>query len=378
MNEPPLENLTLEALQNRALALEARGEVDEPLALHERLIELQPTNSRHYAAAGILLLQKRRFKESADRFGQAIFYNNQFPEAYHGLASALLQLGHLDLAAEACATATKHNPQLTPAYATWANILQLAGKTDQALAALDQGLAANPNSEELLFERAALRGESFPAMPPETIIRLFDQAAPSFDQHLVGDLHYQGPTYLRQAIDAVAAQDAVASNRNFNILDLGCGTGLCGVAFKDISARLVGIDLAPNMVAQTKSRAIYHQVHHADLLHFLSSTPPNQFDLILAADVVVYTGDLEPTFAAIARILPTAGLFAFTTEKAENTPGSPPFTLQPTTRFAHSLPYLQSLAKSHNLQIVFSQERPLRTELQSPIPAWIVVMQRGG
>jgi ubiquinone/menaquinone biosynthesis C-methylase UbiE len=43
-------------------------------------------------------------------------------------------------------------------------------------------------------------------------------------------------------------------NKSQEILDLGCGTGLCGAWFTDYSARLVGVDLSPKMIEVAKKK----------------------------------------------------------------------------------------------------------------------------
>jgi hypothetical protein len=41
------------------------------------------------------------------------------------------------------------------------------------------------------------------------------------------------------------------------MLDLGCGTGLGGAAFRAFVDRLVGVDLSPAMVAQASAKGLY-------------------------------------------------------------------------------------------------------------------------
>lgn len=42
-------------------------------------------------------------------------------------------------------------------------------------------------------------------------------------------------------------------NKSMRILDLGCGTGLCGAWFTDYAKDLVGVDISPNMIEQVRT-----------------------------------------------------------------------------------------------------------------------------
>ena len=44
------------------------------------------------------------------------------------------------------------------------------------------------------------------------------------------------------------------------MLDLGCGTGLGGAAFRPFVDRLVGVDLSPAMIAQAAAKGLYDRL----------------------------------------------------------------------------------------------------------------------
>ena len=138
------------------------------------------------------------------------------------------------------------------------------------------------------------------------------------------------------------------------ILHLGCGTGLSGIEFKPLAKQLIGIDLSEKMIAHAKQKNIYDQLHVSDINAYLENHHEN-YDLIIAADVFVYIGDLATVFKLCKRRLKDQGLFAFSVEKEEGNH----YHLQDTARFAHSEHYIQSLAK----------EMGYRIEMQSTIIA---------
>ena len=64
-------------------------------------------------------------------------------------------------------------------------------------------------------------------------------------------------------------------------LDLGCGTGLVALAIADLPVGpLIGVDVAPRMLAQAGKKGIYAELHEADVMQFLlrggrSALPPD-------------------------------------------------------------------------------------------------------
>ena len=158
---------------------------------------------------------------------------------------------------------------------------------------------------------------------------LFDTYAEQYDKHLVKQLHYRGPQLLRAAVADLPA------DRALEVLDLGCGTGLCGVSFRDLARTLTGIDLSPGMLARARQHGVYDELLQSDIAGFLLSSS-TRYDLILAADVFVYVGDLAGVFQGASRVLRPAGRFIFTVEAHEGEG----FVVRPSGRFAHSLAYL--------------------------------------
>ena len=145
-------------------------------------------------------------------------------------------------------------------------------------------------------------------------------------------LDYRGPAILRDAVEDVM-RAAATPMRIGSMLDLGCGTGLGGAAFRPIVDWLVGVDLSPAMIEQARAKGLYDRLVTADLAAFLAAEAATaaKYHLVLAADVFVYVSDLAPIVAAMARVLAPDGLFAFTVE----THSGDGVKLQPTLRYAH-------------------------------------------
>ncbi len=185
---------------------------------------------------------------------------------------------------------------------------------DAAAQAFRASLKADPADAQGATARLALigRADATPALPQAYVARLFDDYAWRFDKHLIKNLGYRAPALIAEAVSAVASDRRFAS-----ALDLGCGTGLMGEALHDRVGHLVGIDLSAAMIAKARERGLYERLVVGDAAAMLGRESPGGFDLIVAADALVYLGDLAPLFAAVGTALTADGLFAFSVEACE-------------------------------------------------------------
>jgi predicted TPR repeat methyltransferase len=104
-------------------------------------------------------------------------------------------------------------------------------------------------------------------------------------------------------------------NGSLDILDIGCGTGIAGAWMKDYARTLVGVDLSDEMVKVAAKKQLYQELHVQPLNDYLAVCNKT-FDLVVAADVLSYVGDLSTTFNQVAKVLRPGGHFAFTAETA--------------------------------------------------------------
>jgi len=195
--------------------------------------------------------------------------------------------------------------------------------------------------------------------------RLFDQHAPEFDKALVERLDYRGPQLLLEAVRAHVPQPM----RLGSVLDLGCGTGLSGAAFRPYCDWLIGVDISPGMVEQARAKGLYDRLAVSDLIEFLASETGAQNHLVLAADVFVYCSDIAPIAAGAARVLAPGGLFAFSVETHEQLG----VRLQESLRYAHSADHVSEAVQAAGLSLLQLSEASTRTERGEPVPGLVVV-----
>jgi NitT/TauT family transport system substrate-binding protein len=132
-----------------------------------------------------------------------------------------------------------------------------------------------------------------------------------------------------------------------SVLDLGCGTGLGGAAFRPSCDWLVGVDISPGMIEQARAKGLYDRLVVSDLLEFLAAEAGAPHHLTLAADVFVYCSDLAPIATAVAKVLAPSGLFAFTVETHDD----PNVRLQGTLRYAHSPSHVRNAITAAGLEL---------------------------
>ena len=223
-----------------------------------------------------------------------------------------------------------------------------------------------PNSPVLDYLMKAIAGEpSLDRSPPGYIVEYFDSFAEGFDAKLAGVLGYEVPEKLCSLV-----REATPANRKYDALDAGCGTGLCGPLLRPMANQLIGVDLSPKMLEQAAKRGVYDQLVCEELAAFLNRSP-GHFDLAVAADVVVYMGDLAPLFGAAAVAIRAGGLLAFSTESWTGET----YRLQPSGRFTHSAEYVRAVAAP-----AFAEhtcvETTLRLEAGARLPGYLFVFRR--
>lgn len=247
------------------------------------------------------------------------------------------------------------------------------GDRTGAIAAYEAALARDPQG--LLaadLKLAALGAGEIPAAPPpDYVAGLFDQYADTFDKHLVETLDYRGPELLRAALERACAQIGRAPGFDA-VFDLGCGTGLMAAALKDCCGAMFGVDLSTRMVEAARRTGLYAQADAGDVTEWLKGKSSSSADLVIAADVFVYLGDLAPVFAESARALRAGGLFAFSVQKHE----SGEFIVGEDMRYAHSRAYLERLARQNGLDVITIEDASTRKDRGVATAGMIAVLRK--
>ncbi|WP_375461648.1 methyltransferase domain-containing protein [uncultured Enterovirga sp.] len=248
-----------------------------------------------------------------------------------------------------------------------------AARRVEAVQAFENARALDPEDRQGAGARLAMLGIGDPmaAISPGYVRALFDDYAIRFDRHLVRSLRYRAPELIHEAVRR-AASLRLRPFRFEAALDLGCGTGLAAELFRPVCDTLAGIDLSPAMLERARSKRLYDDLAEGDLLPWLAARPAASVDLVLAADVFVYLGDLGPVFAETARVLRPGGLFAFTVQAH---PGEG-VILGDDLRYAHGEAYLRALAAEDGLALPLLEDVSTREDRGEPVPGRLAVLAR--
>lgn len=242
------------------------------------------------------------------------------------------------------------------------SVLSASGHLEAATEIGRMRLAEKPDDPVRRYLLDAVLGRTMTAAPVEYIETYFDQFAPQFDNKLLATLQYDGPRQMTKLL---------AGHRTGfkHMLDLGCGTGLAAEELLPFGLTLTGVDISSGMLAEAAKRGRYTKLVKSEAMAYLEATP-SRFDLIFAADSLIYFGDLRPLLRAAAGAMVQGGLFALSIEVA----AGDGFTLQPSGRFAHSLEHLK--AASADFAILEVMKANIRLEAARPVAGLYVIMER--
>ena len=281
-------------------------------------------------------------------------------------ARHLAEKGELAAAADLLTQALELAPRYPAAWFALGDAREKLGERDGAIAAFEQARAADPQDAHGAALRLARLGAKAVAMPESYVRALFDGYASGFDTALTQGLSYRGPDLLLRAVEASGAPMTFPA-----ALDLGCGTGLGGAAFKPLCKSLTGVDLSPAMLAQARGKHIYDRLAEAEVVAFLAAEVEAgaRYDLVLAADVYMYLDSLGPVLKAVAPLLAPGGRVAFSVE----THDGDGVLLRDTLRYAHGAAHVRDALVAAGLTLISLDSASTRTEKGMPVPGLIAV-----
>lgn len=345
------------------------GKPQQALAAADEVLASAPDTPDAWLHRGDALAALGRRDDALHAYERLVALAAQSPLAWFNHAHALQLANRHAEAAESYRRATTLDPTFAAAWSNLGNIHRVEGRLDDATHAFRQALAHGADAEltnYYLAAVAAARDTTAEAAPNAYVEALFDDYADEFEHHLVDVLGYRGHIELVSSVSRLRRP-----GRFVAALDLGCGTGLCGPLLRPACDRLVGIDLSERMLEKARSRGCYDELMHADLMSYLAAVQ-ERFDLAVAADVLIYFGDLAPLFAQIKRVLNPGGLFCFSVESANASEG---FALLPTLRYEHSERYLRETATAQQFEIVEVTAKPIRQDQRQSVDGLFVYLR---
>lgn len=359
------------ALNNFGLALKECGNLAEAAAILEGAVDIRPDHAGTRTNLASVLRAMGRLEQAREQAEKAVKLAPRDSDAWVELGLIRQTQGHDDGAAAAFDRATAIAPDQIKPWFCLAESCRALGQTDRAAQAYRHCLTLDPDDSHGAGLGLALTGTAdTPQRAPQAYVRqLFDEYADRFDSALVGALDYRGPALLADALNRCLDQ-----RRDLAVLDAGCGTGLAAPVLRPLATTLDGLDLSAAMVAKARERGLYDGLHEAELEQFLTACG-ERYDLIAAADVMVYLGDLAPVLAAARSALRDNGTLAFTVEKAENCDS---YMLGAKHRYAHAPDYLRHQADLAGFAVLLLEDAVTRKDGGIDVPGMVAILRKQG
>ena len=293
-------------------------------------------------------------------------------------AKMLAESGEPASAAELMKQALELAPRWAAGWFTLATYREKAGDQPGVIAALNEVLALDEGDVfGARLKLAVLGGADVPDRPPSLYVeRLFDDYADRFETSLLEKLGYIVPGKLAALIAKTADIP-----KHFRIaIDLGCGTGLLGPEIRARVDRLEGYDLSKGMLAKAAEKHVYDHLGQADLSLepdlsgvFEAGLAAGRADLVTAADVLMYLGNLQGVMAIAAKLAADSGIFAFSVEDAQQADG---YVLRDSLRFAHSEAYVREALADHGFIVLDLARSVIRMDGGKPVHGILFITRK--
>ena len=331
---------------NLGVLLKAEGSIEDATAAFRRAIAIDPSHVNAHSNLGVLLRAVGENEQAEAAYRRAIELDPEHVDAHHNLGVLFAAAGRMRDAVRCYCKVITLSPQHGDARRLMALAHSTLGEHDKAVAIFEKWAAEEPDNPVVRHMLAACSGRDVPARASDAFVeKIFDGFAASFDSKLAG-LYYRAPSL----VEAMLQDSGIEPRRQLDVLDAGCGTGLCGPLVAPWARRLVGVDLSSKMLAQARDREVdgrpvYDELRHEELTAYLHANR-GAFDVVVSADTLVYFGDLGEVIPAAAAAMREEGVLVFTLEDASDE--SPvPYHIDSHGRYAHRRDYVeQTLAQA--------------------------------
>jgi predicted TPR repeat methyltransferase len=380
-----------------------RGEFGEASAIMRRLLDIDPSADGVWTNLGNVHLKRGRLADAVEAFKrslelvptaeawanlarvyrrlgdlpvselachQALALSPDHPAATHNLALALLGRRRIEAGVKAALRAMQLLQPGERRSKSYVQYLLVAGEPAQAATVLRAWQALEPDDAYMLHHLAACTGTAMPQRASDAYVeKEFDGFAASFDTKLA-HLNYRAPQIVADAMAKVVP----AAASQFDVVDLGCGTGLCGPLLKPWARAMVGCDLSAGMLKKAADRGVYDELCKAELTAFMRDRPA-AFDLAVSADTLIYFGELGDVARAVHAALRPGGVFVFTLEALPDG-DTGPVRLMPHGRYAHDGAHARQVFADAGLHVDAPESVVVREENMVPVRGWLVTARR--
>jgi len=342
------------------------GDLPGALVHLRRSVVAVPTNPHAWVNLGNVLLASGEAHEARAALTKATELAPEMALAWYNLGVCFGRCRLPHEAASALHKALQIQPGHIPAYESLAILLYRLGNFAEAAEVYREWLKYEPENPIARHMLAATSGDHTPARADDQYVRaMFDAFSLSFDENLK-NLGYRAPHLVADVLAAEKGQHGA-----LEVLDAGCGTGLCGALVRPMASRLVGVDLSSGMLEKARARAVYDELVTEELCAFMRSRQAS-FDVVLCADTLVYFGALYEPLQAMRYCLRISGMTVITLEELGPDPAAEPYRLEPHGRYAHRESYVADVLAACGFGRISIERSTLRRERGSEVRGLIV------
>jgi predicted TPR repeat methyltransferase len=358
-----------DALNNRGNAFKRLGRLKDAEADYRKALAVRADDVNAMSNLGAVLRQRGELEQAEGLIRKVLELRPEHAAAWHNLGNVLESLGRNQEALQAHREAFRLSPQSANAYRQLGAILFAVGRQDEAKEIYRRWFEIFPSDPRARHFYAACSETDIPARASDDCVRAeFAAFAANFDASLTR-LQYRAPALVDGELTQRLGSCESASP--LEVLDAGCGTGLCGSFLRPRARRLVGVDLSGPMLEQAVHRQLYDELLEHELTAYLQQQKA-AFDVIVSADTLVYFGALTDVLAATAVALRPGGILVFTVERISNEECAEGFHLHPHGRYSHTRDYLARELTAAGFTDLSFQEVDLRKEANAWVGGWLV------
>ncbi len=360
-----------DALSNRGNIHRFQGEFAEAEACYRRVLEMNPEHGDSLNNLGVVLKNQRKLSEAESVLRKAVELYPNRPDLHFNLGNVLEHLGDRAAATAEFRLAIQLKPDLRDAYDALGRSLMRQKRREEAVGVYRELLQYSPNDPVARHMLAAMGGEPVPSRASsEYVTTVFDGFADTFDS-ILHHLDYRAPDLVMERIE----QSGFKAEGVLDILDAGCGTGLCGPKLRPFARELIGVDLSSKMLGKARAREAYDQLFQLDIVDYLQDHP-NSTDLIVSADTLIYFGDLRQVIRTAWEALRPGGSLFFTLEDLVHSEAED-FVLEGHGRYSHRESYVRRVLQEAGFGDPDIVRSELRKELKESVMGQVVHARKG-
>lgn len=347
------------------------GNLAEAEACYRRALECDPAHYQALNNLAVVLEAQERPEEAFEAYAGLLEQAPRFAHGHYLMGTFLRKnaqcVEHIEQAAECFRHAYELDKQNLRALEALGVTLYALKRQDEARQVYRDWLQREPGNPVPRHMLSACGGADAPMRAEDAYVRdIFDDFADSFDEQLLNNLDYRAPAVLVDALGTVLG----APVNTLDVLDAGCGTGLCAPRIRPWARRLTGVDLSGGMIDKARERGGYDELEVVELTGWLERHD-QAYDVVLSADTLVYFGDLQPVLTAARRSLRTDGRLGFTLEALAG--DGERFELSASGRYRHTRGYVEQVLESAGFDEVWVSSDTLRKECGQPVNGWVVL-----